>query len=185
MTRQSTIRNQRVGILSREGRRRAGAGEAQPPCPLGRWQEEREPGARGQGPWRGWAERLHHQHRQSLAEHRHRRSANHRRESIQAHLTIVFAALAVTRLIQGPQRLVDQEVRPLPHRADPCRPADREGLSRIARPSAPCLLKTAAAAARPDVTGPGRPGCAPCSASGPDRRRRRENSTGCPRRGPD
>lgn len=37
---------------------------------------------------------------------------HHKRESIDAHLAIVFAALAVTRLIEGPHRVVDQEVRP-------------------------------------------------------------------------
>ena len=53
---------------------------------------------------------------------------HHKRESIEAHLTIVFAALAVGRLHRGPHRLVDQEVRPhrppLPHRPDPRRPTD-------------------------------------------------------------
>ena len=46
-----------------------------------------------------------------------------KRDSIEAHLTIVFAALAVTRLIEAPHRLVHQEVRPhrppLPHHPDP------------------------------------------------------------------
>ena len=46
---------------------------------------------------------------------------HHKRESIEAHLTIVFAALAVTRWIENQHRLVDQEVRPhrppLPHHA--------------------------------------------------------------------
>ena len=50
-----------------------------------------------------------------------------KRDSIEAHLTIVFAALAVTRFIEGPHRLVHQEIRPnrppLPHHPDPRRPA--------------------------------------------------------------
>lgn len=50
---------------------------------------------------------------------------HHKRESIDAHLAIVFAALAVTRLIEARTGLVDQEVRPdhtpLPHDPDPRR----------------------------------------------------------------
>ena len=50
-----------------------------------------------------------------------------KRDSIDAHLNIVFAALAVSRWI-GANRLVDQEVRqdrpPLPRDQDPGRPAD-------------------------------------------------------------
>jgi Transposase DDE domain len=55
---------------------------------------------------------------------------HHKRESIEAHLSIVFAALAITRLIGGPHRLVDQEVRPhrtpLPHHPDPRRTPNRD-----------------------------------------------------------
>lgn len=52
----------------------------------------------------------------------------HRLEgSIRAHLTIVFAALAITRIVEA--RMVDQEVRhhrtPLPHHRDPSRRSDR------------------------------------------------------------
>ena len=51
---------------------------------------------------------------------------HHKRESIDAHLTIVFAALAIARLDRGPHRLVDQQLRahrpPLPHRQHPRRP---------------------------------------------------------------
>ena len=50
---------------------------------------------------------------------------HHTRESIEAHLTIVFAALAVSHWIETPNRLEHQEIRPhrppLPHRADPGR----------------------------------------------------------------
>ena len=52
---------------------------------------------------------------------------HHKRESIEAHLTIVFAALAVTRVDRGADRLVHQEIRqdrpPLPHHRDPGRRA--------------------------------------------------------------
>ena len=47
------------------------------------------------------------------------------RDSIEAHLTIVFAALAVSRWIEARHRLVDPQVRqdhpPVPHRANPGR----------------------------------------------------------------
>ncbi len=50
---------------------------------------------------------------------------HHKRESIEAHLTIVFAALAVSRWIEQATGLVDQEVRPhrppLPHHPHPRR----------------------------------------------------------------
>jgi hypothetical protein len=50
---------------------------------------------------------------------------HYNRESIDAHLTVVFAALTVTRLAEEQTRLADQEVRahrpPLPHRRDPRR----------------------------------------------------------------
>jgi len=50
-----------------------------------------------------------------------------KRDSIEAHLSIVFAALAVGRWIESTDRLVDQEIRedrtPLPHHPDPGRPA--------------------------------------------------------------
>ena len=52
---------------------------------------------------------------------------HHKRDSIEAHLTIVFAALAVSRWIEAPDRLVNPEVRPhrppLPHHRDPGRRA--------------------------------------------------------------
>ena len=48
------------------------------------------------------------------------------RDSIEAHLTIVFAALAVSRWIEHADRLVHPQVRqdrpPLPHHPDPGRP---------------------------------------------------------------
>jgi len=52
---------------------------------------------------------------------------HHKRESIDAHLTIVFAALAITRHVETAtgwsiRRFVRTA---LPHRADPCRPAPR------------------------------------------------------------
>ena len=50
-----------------------------------------------------------------------------KRDSIEAHLTIVFAALAVSHWIEKHHRLVNQEVRPhrppLPHHRDPGRRA--------------------------------------------------------------
>ena len=50
---------------------------------------------------------------------------HHQRDSIEAHLTIVFAALAVSRWIEAGHRLVHQEIRqdrpPLPHHRDPGR----------------------------------------------------------------
>jgi hypothetical protein len=52
---------------------------------------------------------------------------HHKRESIEAHLTIVFAALAITRYIEDRTGWVDQETRPhrppLPNRLNPRRPA--------------------------------------------------------------
>jgi hypothetical protein len=49
----------------------------------------------------------------------------HQRDSIEVHLTIVFATLAVSRWIEHRTRLVDPEVRqdrpPLPHHRDPGR----------------------------------------------------------------
>jgi hypothetical protein len=50
---------------------------------------------------------------------------HHKRESIEAHLNIVFAALGCQPLDRAPNRLEHQEIRPqrapLPHRADPSR----------------------------------------------------------------
>jgi hypothetical protein len=50
-----------------------------------------------------------------------------KRDSTGARLTVVFAALAVSRWIEAQARLVNQEIRqdrpPLPHHADPGRPA--------------------------------------------------------------
>lgn len=52
---------------------------------------------------------------------------HHKRESIEAHLTIVFAALAITRLVESPTGWsIKKFVREaLPDRADPCRQAHR------------------------------------------------------------
>ena len=53
---------------------------------------------------------------------------HHTRESIEAHLSIVFAAMAVSHYIEHPNRLEHQEIRPhhppLPHREDQSRPPD-------------------------------------------------------------
>ena len=61
-----------------------------------------------------------------------------KRDSIEAHLSIVFAALAVTRWIEA-NRLVNQEIRqdspPLPHHRDPGRTADHH--RRRSRPRRP------------------------------------------------
>ena len=50
---------------------------------------------------------------------------HHTRDSIEAHLSIVFAAMARQPLDRTPKRLEHQEIRPnrtpLPHRHDPSR----------------------------------------------------------------
>jgi hypothetical protein len=65
-------------------------------------------------------------------------------ESIEAHLTIVFAALAVTRLIENRTGWLIKNIHPhrppLPHRRDPRRPADHHR-----RGSTPAELRDALA----------------------------------------
>jgi hypothetical protein len=91
--------------------------------------------------------------RRSDVQTRPRRQADlpPQRESIEAHLSIVIAALAVSRLIEEPTGWSIRQVRPhrppLPHRPDPRRPAPahrrdplpddlREALALITSPKA-------------------------------------------------
>ena len=141
----------------RRGRRRSSAtGSSR----LHRRRQEREPHPGGQGAGPGRVEGLHHQPHYLPRRHpRHRRVRHrrlppavaqieasfrmskhdlaarpiyhHKRESIDAHLSVVFAALAVGRCDRGAHRMVDPPLRahrpPLPHRADPRRPAAHHG----------------------------------------------------------
>ena len=74
---------------------------------------------------------------------------HHKRESIEAHLTIVFAALAVSHWIETPNRLEHQEIRahrpPLPHRPDQGRQTnpDRRRPATRRPPRAPSPRSTA------------------------------------------
>ena len=122
-------RHRRAGRQGRQGRRRPGPGQAEPVHRPRRRGQERQPRPGGQGQEPGRAERLRHQPRRLPrrdAGHRRLRDRllppaprnresfrmsksdlqarpiyHHKRDSIEAHLTIVFAALAVTRWIEA------------------------------------------------------------------------------------
>jgi Transposase DDE domain len=124
----NTARHRRAGRQGSQGRRRAGTGQAKPVHRPGRRGQEREPRARGESAGPGRAEGLRHQPRDLPRRHpvtadsvigsyhelwnieksfrmskhdlRARPVYHRKRDSIEAHLTIVFAALAVTRFIE-------------------------------------------------------------------------------------
>ena len=107
---------------SREGRRRAGGGEAEPVRPTHRRHQDHQPQPGGQSPalagLKGYVTNLQaptaeyvlgayhqlwqieHSFRMSKTDLRARPIYHHKRDSIEAHLTIVMAALAVSCLIE-------------------------------------------------------------------------------------
>jgi hypothetical protein len=140
----STSRSPRPNAPWRPGRHRSSATGSSPwLAARSRWTRELDTKARMLAGWKSYITnitqpspefvigayrqlwRIEKSFRVSKHDLRARPIYHHKRESIEAYLAIVFAALAVTHEIEDEDRLVNQEVRPdrspLPHRRHPRR----------------------------------------------------------------